>query len=202
MLGVIVSKNLKWDEHIRKLVAKLRFRLFNLKRLSRQLPNNLLKRVADGIFMSHVRYGLSLFCPIEINSQDPHPVCIEKLRVVFNDCLRLLAGKTRSDHESIKNILEELDWLSLNQMAAESRLVEAWKTANLEDYCLKDTLKKRQKGTYATRSSNEEFFERGVDDLHGSAGFVNPTAKIWNEAPKAVKSAKRHIRNFVKELPI
>ena len=87
LLGVIVSKNLKWDEHIRKLVAKLRFRLFNLKRLSRQLPNNLLKRVADGIFMSHVRYGLSLFCPIELNTEDPHQVCIEKLRVVLMTAL-------------------------------------------------------------------------------------------------------------------
>jgi len=37
-------------------------------------------------------------------------------------------------------MLDELNWLSLNQMAAESRLVEAWKTAKFENYCLKDSL--------------------------------------------------------------
>ena len=102
LLGVTVTNDLKWDEHIKKLVAKLKFRLFNLRRLSKQLPNNLLKRVADAIFMSHVRYGLSLYCSIEIEPNDPHSNSIEKLRTVFNDCLRLLSGKSRSDHESIK----------------------------------------------------------------------------------------------------
>ena len=30
-LGVIVSNNLKWEEHIQKLVAMLKIRLFSLK---------------------------------------------------------------------------------------------------------------------------------------------------------------------------
>ena len=158
LLGVTVSNNLKWEEHIKKLVAKLRFRLFSLKRLSRQLPYNLLKRVADGIFMSHVRYGISLYCPIEIDLEDPHSLCIEKLRVVFNDCLRLLTRNSRKNHVSINKMLEDLGWLSLNQIASETRLIEAWKTACYEDYPLKDTLKKRSKSSYSTRSMNQEFF--------------------------------------------
>ena len=123
----MVSNNLKWDEHIRHLVAKLRFRLFNRKGISRKLPNNNLKQVADAIFMSHVRYGLPLYCPIQLDPiKDPLLGCIEKLRVVFNDCLRLLCRKKRSDQESISKMLDELGWLSLNQLAAETRLVGAW----------------------------------------------------------------------------
>ena len=209
LLGVNVSNDLKWEEHIRKLVAKLRFRLFNLKRLSRKLPNNNLKQVADAIFMSDVRYGLPLYCPIQIDpSKDPLPGCIDKLRVVFNDCLRFLTKKKRSDHESIRKMLDELGWLSLNQLAFETRLVEAWKTSKTQDYCLNDILTKKMKGPYSTRSNSQDLFERGVDDLHGSAGFVNPTARIWNIAPEEVKNAnslsevKRHIRNFVKTLPL
>ena len=45
----------------------------------------------------------------------------------------------------------------------------------------------------------------GVDDLYGSAGFVQATAKLWNKAPLSVKEAsslnvaKREIRKFVEE---
>ena len=105
-------------------------------------------------------------------------------------------------------MLDELGWLSLNQLAAETRLVEAWKTAKSEDYCLNDILKKKRKGPYSTRSNDKDLFERGVEDLHGSADFVNPTARIWNEAPDEIKNAtrlseaKRCIRNFVKTLPL
>ena len=208
LLGFIVSNNIKWEEHIKKLVAKLKFRLFSLKRLSKQLPYNLLKKVADGIFMSHVRYGISLYCPIEVDHEYPHSLCIEQLRVAFNDCLRLLTRNSRKNHVSINEMLENLGWLSLNQIASESRLIEAWKTAKFEDYCLNDTLKKRVKNSYSTRTQNQDFFERGVNDLKGSVGFVNSTARIWNQAPEEIRcaktltEAKRHIRNYVKTLPV
>ena len=105
-------------------------------------------------------------------------------------------------------MLDELEWLSLNQMAAESRLIHAWKTAYNHDYCLNDTLKKRHKSSYQTRSQQQDFFERGVPDLHGSVGFVNTTAKIWNSASEEIRTsaslseARRHIRNYVKKLPL
>ena len=74
-----------------------------------------------------MRYGLPLYCPIQLDPiKDPLPGCIEKLRVVFNDCLRLLCRKKRSDQKSISKMLDELGWLSLNQLAAETRLVGAW----------------------------------------------------------------------------
>ena len=158
--------------------------------------------------MSHVRYGISLYCPIEISLDDPHSVSIEKLRVVFNDCLRLLTRNSRKNHVSINKMLEDLGWLSLNQIASENRLVEAWKTAMCEDYCLNDTLKKRSESSYSTRANNQDFFERGVDDLQGSVGFVNSTARIWNQAPEEIRCAKtleearRHIRKYVMTLPI
>ena len=100
-------------------------------------------------------------------------------------------------------MLEELDWLSVNQMSAQTRLMEAWKAINLEDYCMKDTLKIRSKGAYRTRSSNLILLDHGNDGLH--TGFVNPTSKIWNrasaklEGAKTPNQAKNLIREYVKE---
>ena len=55
---------------------------------------------------------------------------------------------------------------------------------------------------------SQEFFERRVDDLQGSVGFVNSTARIWNQSPEEIRCAKtltearRHIRKYVETLPI
>ena len=137
------------------------------------------------------------------------PGGVKALKVAFNDCLRLLSHSKRADHVSIKAMLEDSGWLSVNQLAAETRLVEAWKSVHIEDYCMNEVLQLRHKGSYRTRTNHVDFLESGVDDIYGSAGFVHTTAKLWNESPLSVKeatsinSAKREIRKFVIEkIPI
>ena len=69
---------------------------------------------------------------------------------------------------------------------------------------MKEVLKLRHKGNYNTRTNHVDFLDPGVSDIHGSAGFVHTTAKLWNKAPLSVKDAqslslaKQEIRNFVK----
>ena len=106
-------------------------------------------------------------------------------------------------------MLDELGWLSINQLASETRLIEAWKTVHLEDYCMKEVLKLRQRGNYNTRRNHVNFLDSGVEDIYGSAGFVSSTAKLWNKSPDSVKEAislsqaKRVIRRFViEEIPL
>ena len=66
LIGIIVNPSLKWDSHIKTLVRKLNYRLFTLRRLNEKLPKYLLKKVAEAIFISHIRYGLPLYCPVRI----------------------------------------------------------------------------------------------------------------------------------------
>ena len=131
--------------------------------------------------------------------------------MTYNVCIiiLLLSGKAITDQVSIKSMLENLGWLSVNQLAAETRLIEAWKSVHIDDYCMKDVLKLRHKGSYNTRSNHVDYLDTGVEDIYGSAGFVNTTAKLWNKSPKLVKEAtsisiaKREIRKFVlEEIPI
>ena len=163
-----------------------------------------MKSVADGIFMSHIRYALPLYCPVKIEEDDPTSSSITNLKKVFNDCLRLLLGKFVSDEVSIKSMLDELGWLSINQLAAENRLIEAWKSIHFDDNCMKDVIKLRNKSSYNTRSHNVDYLDTGVEDIYGSARFVNTTAKVWNKSPSSVKEAtiislaKKEMRNLFK----
>ena len=133
LLGMTVSNDLKWTDHLSKLEGYLRQRLFTLRRIEQQIPRSLLKRVADGIFMSKLRYGIAIMWPVRINESDPEPLSIKGVKVVFNDMLRLLNGVARKDKVSVKSMLSKLGWLSINQLVAEVRLVEVWKALNTEN---------------------------------------------------------------------
>ena len=154
LLGVWVSNELNWSEHIEKLEDELSFRLYTLRKLEQSIPKPPLKKVADGIFNSHIRYGLGIFCPIRTKEKDPIPSSINSIRVQFNNVLRLLCNSKKTQHTSIKSMLEKLGWLSINQLACEVRLMETWKALYLEDYCLNNIFERVQ-NTRATRSSNK-----------------------------------------------
>ena len=51
LLGMWVENNLGWNTHISNLENRLKFRLFNLRRLAEHIPKSLLKTIADGIFI-------------------------------------------------------------------------------------------------------------------------------------------------------
>ena len=105
-------------------------------------------------------------------------------------------------------MLKTLGWLSLNQLNAETRLIEAWKITHDENYCLNDIIKQKEKNVYSTRSNNQTFLNPGEECKKSKHSFAGPTAKIWNKAPSHVKSApdlsqaRKAIRGFVKSLPI
>ena len=106
-------------------------------------------------------------------------------------------------------MLEELGWLSINQICAQTRLIEAWKTINVEDYCLGEVLRLKKKSEHmCTRSNKQDLFETSQPNKFANASFAQKTSQIWNECPKSVKEAKsltlakKAIRQFVKTLPI
>ena len=106
-------------------------------------------------------------------------------------------------------MLTQLGWLSINQLCAETRLIEAWKSEHLENYCIGDMLIRKEKSSHMkTRSNNQTTFKSGQHDKFTNGSFMQRTAEIWNQAPKGVKEAtelpqaKRAIRTFVKTLPL
>ena len=209
LLGMWVQNNLRWSTHLIKLERNLKHRLFNLRRLAEQIPRPLLKTIADGIFMSVLRYGLPAHCPLRLKEEDPNHSSIERIKVVFNDCLRLLTNRKRQDHGRIEDMLSELGWLSINQLNAETRLLEAWKAIHTDGYCMSDLLPVKSKNKHmSTRSDDETLMEQGQSHKFINGSFSHRTAQIWNAAPRGVKeassiyTAKRTIRQFVKTLPI
>ena len=106
LLGVWVSNNLQWSKHLEQLEAKLRSRLYSLRKMEQQVPKSLLKGIADSIFCSILRYALGIFCPIRIKENDPTNSSINGIKVIYNDLLRLLCNSRRDNRKPVKEMLD------------------------------------------------------------------------------------------------
>ena len=207
LLGVWVSNNLKWSKHLEQLEAKLRSRLYSLRKMEQQVPKSLLKSIADSIFCSILRYALGLFCPIRIKQNDPTNSCINGIKVIYNDLLRLLCNSKRENRKPVKEMLDQVGWLSINQMSCEIRLFEVWKSLNVESYYLKELFEKVSTN-HNTRSETNIRLKAGFKSRLRESSFQYPSVQVWNSAPPSVtraqseSQARKAIRDYVKTLPI
>ena len=171
------------------------------------LPKSILKKVAEGLFSSILRYALGLFCPIRIKGTDPQSHSINGIKTIYNDVLRLLCGSKRENRKPIEELLAETGRLSINQLSCEIRLIEVWKSLNLDNYCLKDLFEVVQ-STQQTRSSNKIKLKSGFKSWLRENSFQYPSVQLWNSAPSSVtsatteSSARSAIKIFVQTLPL
>ena len=108
-------------------------------------------------------------------------------------------------------MLEGMDLLSVNQLAGQIKLVEAWKAMNTLDYPVK--LKKDEgetngENTRYLRPSSVRDMKEGGMTKSAERSFVRDTGRLWNNASKDIKEAKslrdakQKIRSYCKTLPI
>ena len=60
LLGIMIDDNQKWSSQLSGLISSLNSRLFIIKRLSNTIAKDRLKRVADSLYLSKIRYGIQL----------------------------------------------------------------------------------------------------------------------------------------------
>ena len=104
-------------------------------------------------------------------------------------------------------MLEKLNWLSVNQLAAEIRLMEVWKSLNLEDYCLKSLFQEVERER-TTSSTGSRKLKMNFKTKIRESSFYYQSLRVWNSAPEDVTNpsnesqANSAIRRFVLSLPV
>ena len=82
---------------------------------------------------------------------------------------------------------------SVNQLAAEIKILEAWKSLNLEDYPFQ--MEPANPGRNTQGRAVRETTERKCNDsAHSKTSELScsrDTTKLWNSAPQSLKSAKK-----------
>ena len=80
-----------------------------LRRLKNFVNKEALKKIADSIFTSKVRYGLQLLGKIRWSDQDSKQGDLQEIQALHNKMLRLLNGSTIDDKVSTKSLLANLN---------------------------------------------------------------------------------------------
>ena len=211
LLGMTLEGSGEWESHLNGvggLIPMLNKRLFLIKRLRNHMNYSNVKKVAESIYMSKVMYGLQLIGKIRWNNQDSKHGLLIQLQKTQNKLLRFLNKSKISDKISTKQILENLNMCSINQLNAKIKLTEMWRMTKLDP--LPPIIKKMESsnGTRCSRSiSRGKLIEEGTSEKSTST-FINDATRAWNKAPENIKdctslySAKKAIKAFVKTLPV
>ena len=147
---------------------------------------------------------------VQLNSDDSKSALIKSLQLTQNRLLRSLNQTRIADKVSIKKMLEKFELLSVNQLAAEIKLIEVWKSINVEG-CptkLEPFNKQSSQNSHQLRHKPKRTF-CDIARLQVSASSFNiDAARAWNNAPQDVQCAptlnvaKKAIKSFCRSLPI
>ena len=163
-----------------------------------------LKKVADSIWTSKLRYGLQLYGQVRKSNLDPQSCELKKLQIAQNNMLRNLENVRVKDKVSIKSLLDKNQMLSVNQTMAQIKLTEMWKSKNILSCPLHPpTIQPILNGATTRSASSEKFIINCTPNT-----FIGDANRIWNQAPKAItkansiKTAKTNVKLFCSSLPI
>lgn len=129
---------------------------------------------------------------------------MKSLQKLQSDMARAVLGVKLRDKMKIKDMLQELEMLSQNQMSALEVLMQAWKAKNfnlspLNDFCRGEYvcagLRSEAQGIVKQRESYVKGFQKTVN-------FLWNQTSAWFRTTNVLKVAKIEALNFVKQLPI
>ena len=211
LLGMKFEDNLKWSEHFHGkggVIPSLNQRLFLLRRLKSQLNKQSLRKVAEAIFTSKIRYGLQLLGKVRVKINDPKQGDLDSIQKIQNKLIRMLNNVTLVDRQSTKSLLSNIDMLSVNQLNASIKLTEVWKAINNDGCPLKLTNQVCDNQLRQMRTRNDTaLVQNGVTEIR-QATFLNDGIRLWNLAPAELKTCKslftvkKQIKAFAKLLPV
>jgi hypothetical protein len=134
---------------------------------------------------------------------------MQAAQVAQNKMLRLLDNSTLSDRVPTVDLLKRANMLSVNQLAANIKLNEAWKANNIENYPIQ--LEANHENLIhtdrVTRPHIRRLWKEDGKSTTAKESFSRSTAKLWNQAPQSLKesksltTAKKAIREYCKTLP-
>ena len=207
LLGMSLDDNQQWKSHISGsggVIPNLNKRLYTLRRLRNHVNEECLKKVANSIYTSKIRYGLQLCGKVRSQPEDTTVKVMKELQKTQNKMLRFLNKTKISDKIKTELILDKFNMLSVNQLNTQIKLTETWKAVNDVKSSLNNLKKKKFEADRTSRSvTNGDLLEEGSTIIALNT-YQNDATRIWNKAPISIKSslslylAKKEIKKFFK----
>ena len=210
LLGIMIDDAQDWSVHYKAIRTSLNQRLFVIRRIARQIPRDKLINVVHSLWISKLRYGLQLCTTTRITTDETRSANEKNLQLTQNRMLRAINGSKISDKISVQSMLSKFKLLSVNQLSAQIKLKEVWKSLNCPNYPTKLEPYNRAlvDGSHTLRAKEDRIFNDNFRLQKSKSSFNVDAARLWNAAPHSVRNAatnyevKRAILALVKNLPL
>ena len=191
LLGIHLSNDLSWDNHVTHVKSSLNQGIGMLRTLAYTIPPNYLRQLAQGLVLSKLRYGLSIYGTVRLSETDQESGQMRMLEVAVNDTMRVIERKNRRDLIPIANLRASTKIPSANQMAVQAITMEAWKIQNELSPAIADLMTPVRSTGIVTRA----VMDRDVHVPYGGRvsrqSFHHQAAMLWNNAPKDIRECKK-----------
>ena len=197
LLGLHINSDLNCNTHVNKLCTTLKQRIGLLRRIKYKINSHKLKIVAEAIFQSKLRYGISVYTvpKFDFNHlEQPMDQNISKLQIIQNDMLRLLVNKKRGNHTNMERLRNELKMMSVNQLSCYHTAIEMFNVINNNSSAaLHEEMIQVPKG-YSLRGLEDGTVLVPGKGKKNCNGFHYMGPKLWNSLPAHIrKTTKRNI---------
>ena len=130
-------------------------------------------------------------------------------QVAQNKMIRMVENVSLKDHIKSADMLTKNGLLSVNQLAAQIKITEAWKSLNIENYSVKmeNNQLNRQTNDRSVRPNTVKLWKEDTRVKSAESSFIRDAARLWNQIPsqisdaKTLGMAKTQILKYCKSLP-
>ena len=87
LLGITLDSKQKWVSQIKGIggtISSLNSRLYLLRKLSRIISQDRMKRTAGSLYTSKIKYGIQLFGKVRLSESEPTESLLESLQITQN----------------------------------------------------------------------------------------------------------------------
>ena len=126
---------------------------------------------------------------VALQMPDATETLLESLQITQNKFARFVHGSTLRDRINTKTIYTEENILSVNQIMAQIKLLEVWKSFNIKPYPIQWKSRTEEITRQGLKTSYKpELIIKGKTCTQAST-FINDAAHVWNNTPVAIKIA-------------
>ena len=209
LLGVVISEDMTWRPHIwgeswresdnwRGIIPQLLQRLGMLRYLGRVTSNDKMRVLIPGIFTSKLTYALPLIGSTwgfaGYRSSEPMKTCFTKHDINTLQSLQrqaallLLPPSTGLDLRSTESVIQDVKWLSVHQMIANSilNLFLRMTKSGVPIRFLEDLTLSRD-----TRSAKGQYKNQRYNLNISLENFQNQAVRLYNSLPISIKTLDR-----------
>ena len=181
-LGIRISSDLSWREHVRQTTAKATKSLVFLRRNLHSCPQNVRAQAYTTLIRPVLEYASTVWDPHEIQ-------LIQQIEQVQRQATRFATGSYYSrDPGCVTNMLNKLQWEPLQHRRAKSIVIMLYKMIHQEvEIPIQHLLVTNTRVTPGAQANNIRQISTRVDVYKFS--FVPSTITAWNRLPSETRAA-------------